>query len=239
MSTFVLVHGSFHGGWCWEKVVPRLEEDGHRAVAVDLPGRAGDGRPLASLTLDDYLARVGEAVAAQAEPVVLVGHSMGGVVITGVAERMPEKLKRLVYVCAFLPASGQSLYDLAKTDTDSLLMRHLVIDEAKGIHRVKPEGARESFLHDCSDEDAERAAARLTDEPLAPVSTPVVTTGSRFGRVSRSYVECTEDRAISPSVQRRMHAAQPCKVTRLASSHSPFYAQPDELARILVESVIA
>ncbi|HZS41457.1 MAG TPA: alpha/beta fold hydrolase [Polyangia bacterium] len=229
MSTFVLVHGSFHGGWCWERVVPELVALGHRALAPDLPGRGGD----ATQTLDAYARSIGEVIAAQAEPVVLVGHSMGGVVITAVAERMPERLARLVYVCAFLPASGQSLLELAKSDTESALMPALVIDEASGLHHVRADGARVAFYHDCAEADAERAIARLGREPLAVVAAPVATTAERFGRVPRTYVECTDDRALGPSLQRRMHAAQPCRVERLASSHSPFYSQPAALARLL------
>jgi pimeloyl-ACP methyl ester carboxylesterase len=232
MSTFVLVHGSFHGGWCWEHVVPRLTAAGHRVWAPDLPGRGGDP----AQTLDAYAERIADTVAAQREPVVLVGHSMGGVVVTTVAEKVPDKLARLVYVCAFLPRSGQSLLELAKTDGESQLLRHLVIDEARGLHHVRREGAREAFYHDCSDGDATRAIERLGAEPLAVVATPVVTTPGRFGRVPRTYVECTDDRAVGPSLQRRMHAAQPCRVVPLASSHSPFYSQPEALTRILVES---
>lgn len=232
MSTFVLVHGSFHGGWCWERVVTRLIATGHRALAPDLPGRGGD----ATQTLSSYAARVGEVVEAEPEPVVLVGHSMGGVVITAVAERIPERLKRLVYVCAFLPADGQSLLDLARTDGESALRKHLVLDDKTGLHWVRPEGARESFYHDCPAPDAGRAAARLGKEALAVAATPVATTEARFGRVPRSYVECSDDRALGPSLQRRMHSAQPCRVAPLRSGHSPFYAQPDALTSILLES---
>ena len=235
MSTFVLVHGSFHGGWCWDAVVARLTAAGHRVLAPDLPGRGSDARPLFALTLDDYATAIAGVVAAQPEPVVLVGHSMGGVVITSVAERVPERLERLVYVCAFLPANGQSLLDLATSDKESVLLRNLVIEAAAGTHHVRPEGARESFYHDCSDADADAATKRLVAEPLAVVATPVATSAARFGRVPRSYVECTDDRAVGPSLQRRMHGAQPCRVSSIASGHSPFLARPDELTRALLD----
>jgi pimeloyl-ACP methyl ester carboxylesterase len=217
MSTYVLVHGSFHGGWCWDGVVSRLQRAGHRALAVDLPGRGADTRPAAALTLDDYAQHVVDAIAAEKEPVVLIGHSMGGVVVTQAAERAPERIARLAYVCAFLPANGQSLLDLARTDGESVLLAN----------------ARESFYHDCSDDDAERATARLIPESLAVVGTPVHTTAARFGRVPRSYIECSDDRALGPSLQKRMHAATPCRVTRIVSSHSPFFSRPDELVRAL------
>jgi pimeloyl-ACP methyl ester carboxylesterase len=233
MSTYVLVHGSFHGGWCWDGIVTRLTRAGHRAVAVDLPGRGADRRPAATLTLEDYAQKVVDAVATEKEPVVLVGHSMGGVVITQAAERAPERIARLAYVCAFLPAHGQSLLELAQSDGESVLLGNLVIEERRGTHHVRPEGARESFYHDCSDDDAARAAARLVPESLAVVATPVQTTAARFGRVPRSYIECSDDRALGPSLQKRMHAATPCRVTRIVSGHSPFFSRPDELALAL------
>jgi pimeloyl-ACP methyl ester carboxylesterase len=235
MSTFVLVHGSFHGGWCWDHVVARLTAAGHRVLAPDLPGRGSDARAPASLALADYTTHIAEVVAAQPEPVVLVGHSMGGVIITTVAERVPERLERLVYVCAFLPANGQSLLDLAQSDDQSVLLGHLVIEEDKGLHHVRPGGARASFYHDCSDADVEPAMKRLVPEPLAVVATPVATSPARFGRVPRSYIECTDDRALGPSLQRRMHGAQPCRVAQLASSHSPFFSRPDELVRAILD----
>ncbi len=234
MTTFVLVHGSFHGSWCWDAIALRLSGAGHRVIAVDLPGRAGVARPVAALGLADYAARVADAVVEAGERVVLVGHSMGGVVITAAAERVPERIERLVYVCAYLPQNGQSLLDLAQSDTESVLMRHLVFEDHKGTHHVRPDGAREAFYHDCADADATRATARLVAEPLAVVVTPVETSALRFGRVPRSYIECSDDRALGPSLQRRMHAAQPCRVTRIASSHSPFYSRPDTLAAALV-----
>jgi pimeloyl-ACP methyl ester carboxylesterase len=232
MATFVLTHGSFHGGWCWERVVPILTAAGHRVHAPDLPGRGGDR----SQTLDSYARAIADLVAAQAEPVVLVGHSMGGVVITQAAELVPEKLTRLVYVCAFLPQNGQSLRALAQSDGESALMPALVIDEKSGLHWVKPEGARNAFYHDCADGEVERALPRLCKESLAVVGAPVAISAERFGRVPRLYIECTEDRALGPSLQKRMHAATHCFTVQLPSSHSPFYSQPEALASILLES---
>lgn len=234
MGVYVLVHGSFHGSWCWDAVTARLRALGQRVIAVDLPGRAGDARPPATLGLADYARLVADTIAEQAEPVVLVGHSMGGVVVTQAAEHAPDRVARLVYVCGYLPQNGQSLVDLAQTDDESVLMRNLVIEAHKGLHHVRPEGARESFYHDCSDEDAAHATARLVAEPLAVVATPVATTRDRFGRIPRTYIECTDDRALGPSLQRRMHAAQPCRVVKMPSGHSPFLARPEDLARALV-----
>ena len=81
MATFVLIHGAWHGGWCWRKVVPHLEAAGHTVIAPDLPSHGDDPTPAAEVTLDDYVRRVCEILDAQDEPVVLVGHSMGGLLV--------------------------------------------------------------------------------------------------------------------------------------------------------------
>jgi pimeloyl-ACP methyl ester carboxylesterase len=107
MSTFVLIHGAFHGAWCSNKVTPSWSRQGvHKVVALDLPGHGGDQAPAAEVTLEAYADRVVEALDAHPEPVVLVGHSLSGTVISQVAERRPEKINKLEYLCVQLLPSG-------------------------------------------------------------------------------------------------------------------------------------
>src|SRR5688500_1551345 len=148
MTTFVLIHGGWAGGWTWERVAPLLEAAGHRAVAPDLPGHGSDRTPISEITLERYVDRVLEALDAAAEPVVLVGHSSGGVVITQAAERRPEKVRRLVYLCAYLPGDGQSLFDLGQADADGLILPNLVVSEDRSSARVKDEVLREALFAD-------------------------------------------------------------------------------------------
>ena len=91
MATYVLVHGAWHGAWCWFKVIPLLEKRGHKVVALDLPSHGRDKTPTSSVTLQSYADRVCQTLDECSEPVVLVGHSMGGVVITQAAEQRPKK----------------------------------------------------------------------------------------------------------------------------------------------------
>ena len=107
MATYVLVHGAFHGAWCWTKLTPELEARGHRAVAFDLPGGGEDKTPIEQVTLDAYVERVVEAVARESERVILVGHSLGGISTTAVAERIPDRLRLLIYLCAFILRDGR------------------------------------------------------------------------------------------------------------------------------------
>ena len=111
MSRFVLVHGAWHGAWCWYKLLPRLERAGHRVTALDLPAHGKDRTPIAEVTLERYADAVCNALGLDAEPAILVGHSMGGIAITQAAERHPERIKSLVYLTAFLLRDGDTLTD--------------------------------------------------------------------------------------------------------------------------------
>ena len=241
MSTYVLVHGAWHGSWCWEKVVPLLKQTGHQVEILDLPGHGQDKTPLGEITLAAYTKRVGETLDAQAEPVILVGHSMGGIVITQVAEERPEKIQRLVYLTAYLVQNGESLLQVAQTDSDTLISPNLMVNEEQGSLTFK-EGAplKDIFYGDCSDEDVARATSLLVPQALAPFVTPVRITSDHFDRVPRVYIECLRDRTISPSIQKMMYTATPCQtILSMQTSHSPFFSAPQELVRHLtsLESV--
>ena len=110
MSTYILVHGAFHGGWCYEKVVPLLEAAGHTAIAVDLPGHGDNKAPMHEVTLDAYVDHACGVIAAQSERVILVGHSLGGLTITQAAERLSDKVAWVVYLTAVMPANGSALF---------------------------------------------------------------------------------------------------------------------------------
>lgn len=230
MSSLVLVHGAWHASWCWEKVVPLLQEAGHEVVAVDLPGHGGDDTPVSKVTLAAYAERVAAVLDEQPEPVVLVGHSMGGLVISEAAERRPEKIRLLVYLTGFLLPKGRSLLETAQTDEESIVFPNADVDEEKGIVSIREDAAKAIFYGDCSEEDAEKAKARLIPQPIAPFATPVGVSEENFGRVRRAYIECLRDRAIGPAAQKRMHTELPCeKVVSMETSHSPFLSAPEEL----------
>lgn len=235
MTTYILIHGSWHGAWCWNKVRPLLEKEGHQVIAPDLPAHGQDQTPLVEVTLQSYAKRIVEVLDAQPEPAILVGHSMGGVAITQAAEYRPHRISHLVYLAAFLPRDGESLLQLALQDTDSLVLPNLIVAEEEGYTTVKEEGIRPAFYGDCSDEDVKYAVPRLVLDPLAPVATPVEVSDDRFGRIPRTYITCLRDRAVSPDLQRRMYLASPCEqVLSLETSHSPFFSAPEALAAYLI-----
>ena len=230
MSIYVLIHGAWHGGWCWEKIVPLFKREGHKVEAPDLPGHGNDKTPIHEISLEAYTNRVCEILDAQTEPVILVGHSMGGVVITQAAEYRPQKIEKLVYLTAFLLQNGEFLHQYGEADKDALILPNLIMAEDQSYTTVRGDALKEVFYGDCSDEDVMKAKSLLVPQAAAPLITPVNTSPNNFGRVPRIYISCSRDRAISPSIQKKMYSNLPCKkVIRMDTSHSPFFSAPEEL----------
>jgi pimeloyl-ACP methyl ester carboxylesterase len=234
MARFVLVHGAWHGAWCWDGVAGDLRAAGYVVEAIDLPGHGDDKTPHEEVTLDSYAQRIAAALGDGGEPAILVGHSMGGIAVTQAAELRPERIAKLVYVTAFLPKNGESLQYLAalpENPVDIVVPRC----EIAPPDVIIPEPvAREAFYHRCSDEDTKLAVSRLNPQPLPPLATPVSITAERAGRLERHYVACTDDKAIPIALQRRMIDESPCAtVVEIDTDHSPFLSARTQLVDAL------
>jgi pimeloyl-ACP methyl ester carboxylesterase len=220
MTTYMLVHGAFHGAWCWYKAAALLEARGHRVVAPDLPGhgRNAAARP----TYGAYVDCVAELLRKEAEPVTLVGHSMGGAVITGAAEAAPEKIAKLIYLTAFLGPSGMSMSG--------------VLSSRAGGDGVIPlgEGSYDLLYPDCPKEDVMLAQLCLTPQALEPLTQPVVWTPERWGRIPRAFVGCLDDRVFTIEEQRKRVEGLPGTAwAELPAGHSPFFSMPERLVETL------
>lgn len=235
MSTIVLIHGAGSGGWVWHKVVPLLQRQGHTIVAPDLPGHGLDQTPMAAVTLAAYVDRVCQVIDAQPEPVVLVGHSLGGGVITQAAEYRPDRIQTLVYLTGYLLENGQSMLDITQADTESLLLANAVFSKDHLSAAFRPEALKELGYHDCSEADVALVRSLLAPQAVAPLVTPVSTTPENFGRVPRVYIECLQDKVIGPMTQKRMYSALPCQpVMTLETSHNPYLSAPEAVADALL-----
>ncbi len=236
MATFILVHGALHGGWCWHKLVPLLEAQGHRVLAPDLPGMGEDPTPLAEVTLNSWAEFIARRAREAGEPVILVGHSRGGTVISEAAELAPQPVLGLVYLAALLLPAGSKAFEAAVAeDARNAAEPGKAASDALSV-RVEPEAARALFYNRASPADALWASSRLCPEPLAPNIVPLTVTVERWGRVPRAYIECLDDRALPIGLQRSMQAALPCDpVVTMDTDHSPFLCEPRALAGHLTD----
>jgi pimeloyl-ACP methyl ester carboxylesterase len=231
MAAFLLVHGAWHGAWCWDRTADALRAAGHEVTAIDLPSHGDDPTPAATVTLDSYVECIGQALDGIGRPAIVVGHSMGGVAITAAAEAFPEQVAKLVYLAAFLPRNGESLLALEGRNPKPSVPPGLVFSESEPTATMREDLIVPIFFHDCTPEDQQMATSKLTPQALAPMSTEVVLTPERFGSIQRTYIECTDDRAISIELQRDMHGTSGVhEVRSLDASHSPFLSMPDALA---------
>lgn len=220
--TFLLVHGAWHGAWCWDPVRAALDADGWRSHAVDLPSanppasRPDGARPVGMLddadAIRDSLRRIDG-------PVVVIAHSYGGVPTTeAIADA--ANVVEAVYLAGFQLDAGESIFTfLGKPVPDD------------GTDHAPPyEDARRILFDDVPEADAARAVARLRPQSVRSFAEKVTTAGWRT--VPSSYVVCDRDQALEPSRQREL-ATRADSVHRLPSSHSPFLSMPRQLATLL------
>ncbi|WP_353200631.1 alpha/beta fold hydrolase [Sandarakinorhabdus sp.] len=237
MASFVLVHGSWHGGWCFDAVKALLEAEGHEVIAPDLPGMGGDEAALRGVTLQGWAEFVADLCgAAQQKPVVLAGHSRGGIVISQAAETAAGVIDALVYICAMMLPDGMSRADFKQMEGPNPAFDAIITPVHQGAGtEVDRTRAGAVFAQLSPPEAVAAAMARIVAEPHKPRSTPLRLTPEGFGRIPRTYVECTEDQTIPLASQRKMQQLVPgAAVVTLRADHSPYLSSPQALAGALM-----
>jgi pimeloyl-ACP methyl ester carboxylesterase len=238
---FVLVHGGFHGAWCWERTIPELERLGHEAVAIDVPGHGERAHEPA--TMDNRL----EAVLSVLEPDdVLVGHSGGGFEITRAADARPDLVDHVIYLAAALPVEGRTMPESNALHEDGTkdenldvtgMLGYLRFDDDGSMSFADFHGAWEFFYHDCDEQTARWAFDRLTPERIGDSSEVPISVETFWGAdLPRSFILCQQDRSqprwLSDLVAERL-GVEPLTID---ASHSPFLSRPGELAELLVHA---
>ncbi|MDM0046170.1 alpha/beta fold hydrolase [Variovorax dokdonensis] len=238
----VLVHGAWQGSWSFATWRPFLEAAGWTVHAVDLPGNGWGEQGAAPASLDTYTAHVADIISAIDAPVVLVGHSGGGVTISQVAERMPDRVAALVYLAGMMLPSAMSYGELL----GQVALEHpgvdlrgvgswLDWDEGRTASTVREEGALLCFVQDCEIDAARKVATLLRAQPESGRAMRNTLSAEHFGRVPRIYVECSHDQSVLLPIQQHMQKLSPGAVrVVLDCGHVPQLAQPERLTALLL-----
>ena len=230
MSKILLIHGSCHGAWCFRDLIPALAALGHDARAIDLPGHGDNPAPIETITLDGYRDAILDAID---DPVYLLGHSMAGFPISAAADAAPEKIKRLIYLCAYAAQNGKSLVDMRKEAPRQPLMAAVQRTEDGLGFTVDPAQIETVFYHDCPADTIELAREKLCVQAIAPQATPI-TLSDQFATVPKSYIRCADDQTIPPEYQMTMvEQWDQNDVYHFPTGHSPFFADPAGLAALI------
>jgi pimeloyl-ACP methyl ester carboxylesterase len=232
MAVFILVHGAWHGGWCWREVAERLADAGHDAVALDLPGHGTNTTPAAGCTFGSYASAVRDAVLASPVPPVLVGHSFGGLV-RHVAQRDPGAIRAVAYISAVLPPSGTTGADGVQGLQPEYLSGFVWAPDRSTV-TMPADVARTYLYNECPADVAREAASRLIPEPVGPFLEPLDVDVMALRGVPQFYVECLRDRAVPLSVQRATRNGGDFRgVLEIDTDHSPFLSAAADLTETL------
>jgi pimeloyl-ACP methyl ester carboxylesterase len=234
----IFIHGAWHGAWCWKELLLSLKMRGFRCIAKDLPGHGQDETPLEKVSLEAYITSVEDIIKAEKKPVILVGHSMGGMVASSVAQRHAEKVLKLIYVASVLLQDGESWSQMRDQNKGSAVSKHLLFGPDRKSFRVSPQGIQESFYHLCTPEQVAFAKKNVCWQAKAPLEEKVRLTDGLYGKIPKYYIKCLQDRALLPSFQDFTITQQSCeRVYELDTDHSPFFSKTEELASIITEIV--
>ncbi len=229
MATIYLIHGGWHGGWSWDLVRPLLEAEGHTVISPTLAGLAERADLLTRETnLETHLAEMVELVAADtSEAVTLVGHSYGGMVITGVADRLRGRVVNLVYLDGFVPKDGQSVFDVLPSSRRDYLQR---LADTGGKKWMVPSPPPESFGV-TDPEIADWARGLLTAQPLASLKQKIRLTGEG-GDIGRTYIHCNQGALIASFAPfaARYRDDPAWAVVKIASGHDAMLIEPKLVA---------
>ncbi len=235
MSQYVLVHGAWHGGWCWKRVLPLIRQGGHEAYAVTLTGVGERAHLLnADIRLDTHIQDVINLISAEElNDVVLVGHSYAGVVVTGVADRLQQEnrklIRHLIYVDAVTPHPGESWSSQHPRD---VVDARVEAARASGGAAIPPPDAEVFGLEG---EDRDWVNRRQTPQPLGVYQDPLMFDPGRVALIPRTFIDCTSPPLATINVMRQRVRQEPgWRVVELATGHDPMISEPEKLAAVLL-----
>jgi pimeloyl-ACP methyl ester carboxylesterase len=243
-ATFVLVHGAWHGGWCWRDVKAGLEQAGHRVLAPTLSG-LGDraGELSAAVSLSTHIEDVSSTVeAAQLDRFVLVGHSYGGMVITGVADRLAQRIDHLVYLDAAIPRDGQSMLTVGELKSPEVIEA-----TRQGLAALSADGGLsmqalpvEAFGIPPDHPSHDWVQANLTPHPFKTWLDPIMLVNGGGQGVPKTYIHCSNpvlQQSSFPYYARQVQSKPDWRYVELSTGHDAMITVPEELCAIMIEEL--
>ncbi len=234
MRTFVLLHGAWHGPWCWKKLSPLLMSKGDTVLTPTIPWTYDKNQIKQKFNFQHTTNELSELICKLDGMVVLVGHSLGGVIASMISTNIPEKISLAIYISGFIPKSGQSINDLNPLMTDSIIAANMKVDKKKQALIVEENALVKGFYNDCDTFDIQFAKSRVLPQLASTFLTPVEYNLDGLSRVKKLYVENQKDMAVPINAQRSMQEnIEIEKVVKLNCGHSPFFTCPQDLLNIL------
>lgn len=237
MNNYVLVHGAWGGAWEFNALAKLLSANGSKVTALDLPGHGSNERPIADVNMQAWVQTVVDHIELSGEKTVLVGHSLAGAVISQVAELIPEKIERLVFVAAMLLKNGDSPLSVMQADPEGELLPNTIFSEDQSYATITEQTVRDVLLNDVKDEKVLLDAMPhfAMKQATQPFMAQAQLTEANFGSVTKTYVRASIDKAISPAAQDKMLSNWAVdKLVTLPSGHFPLTSMVDKLAEAII-----
>lgn len=228
MANFVLIHGAWMGSWVWSDIKQILIKHGHKVITPDLP------IDLAEVKYHQYIDILLDIINKQNEKVILVGHSMSGMIISTLGELVPNKIQLLVYLAALLPIDGESAIDIVKKLQNNdqieidLLANNLLC-------MVKNDFIEQRFFNYCCKNDIIRAKLLMRPQSTKILYQKIKLTNQNFGSIKKTYIKCIQDNIIDIVTQNKMIKRQSIdSIHSIDTDHCSFFSKIDELIQILL-----
>jgi len=233
---FVLLHGAWHGGWCWDGVVKALEEAGHTAEAPTMPGH-GPKDDRSGIRFEDYVEAIVRVLAQQPEPVVLVGHSSAGFMMQAAAPKASGKISQLIFHNAFVLPDGKCQFDLVPPE---------VAQGMTAAAKASPDNCvpidegfvRGALMQDAPVEIQDNLIARLVPQPISLFTTPVSTGDFEALAILKTVLFCKDDASLPPGAYLGMaQGLGEHDVIELEGGHETLFINPKALAGALIKAL--
>jgi len=235
MNTYLLIHGAFRGAWLWERLMPLLLKGGASPIAIDLPGHGDRAADRIGITMSTYIDDVADFIHKEnLKDLVLVGHSMSGIIISKIAETMPERVKHLVYLAAVVPRNNEALIDLLTKEREvALRQQYGKVHELFGTL----EQLRQMYFTDMEGEEKEYFVRQLTPQPLAVFFERIPF--SRFPDIDtpRTYLMGMKDKSLPPLLSAGFAVRLKVEPVKIDAGHDMMVSRPEEVAEVLLRIV--